>query len=59
LQVKTLQDAPRDREKLEWILRKKERVKKEATEIEDTERLAIEIEMLKVVLYLVNRNGNS
>jgi len=33
---------------------KKERAKEEATHIEDTERIATEIEMLKVVLYLVN-----
>jgi hypothetical protein len=58
LQVKTLQDAPCDKEKLEGLIRKKETAKKEATYIEDTERLMTEIEMLKVVLYLVNRNND-
>jgi len=28
LQINALQSAPRDREKLEWILKKKEKVKK-------------------------------
>jgi hypothetical protein len=56
LQIKTLQNAPRDVDKLEWLLKKKERAKDEAMHIEDTQRLVTEIEMLKVVLYLVNRN---
>jgi hypothetical protein len=34
----------------------KQRQKEEAMEIEDTERLVTEIEMLKVVLFLVCRN---
>jgi hypothetical protein len=51
-----LQNAPRDVDKLEWLLKKKERAKDEAMHIEDTQRLVTEIEMLKVVLYLVNRN---
>jgi hypothetical protein len=59
LQIKTLQNAPRDVEKLEWLLKKKERAKDEAMHIEDTQRLVTEIEMLKVVLYLVNRNIHS
>ena len=57
LQIKTLQNAPRDPEKLERLLRLKERQKKEAMYMEDTERLVTEeIEMLKLVLYLVG-NG--
>jgi hypothetical protein len=32
-------------------------VKEEAMYMEDTQRLVTEIEMLKVVLYLVNRNS--
>jgi hypothetical protein len=40
---------------LEWLLKKKERAKDEAMHIEDTQRLVSEIEMLKVVLYLVSR----
>jgi hypothetical protein len=40
-------------------LKMKARQKEEATHIEDTERLVTEIEMLKVVFYLVCRNNNS
>jgi hypothetical protein len=43
-------------EKLEWLLKKKQRAKQEAMHIKDTQRLVAEIEMLKVVLRLVNRN---
>jgi len=57
LQINTLRDAPRDKDKLEWILKKKEKAKKDVKEIEETERLETEIEMLKIVLYLVNRNS--
>jgi hypothetical protein len=58
LQIKTLQNAPRDVDKLEWLLKAKEREKEEeAMHMEDTQRLVTEIEMLKVVLYLVNRNS--
>jgi hypothetical protein len=39
-------------DKASWIL---QRQKEEAEHIEDTERLVTEIEMLKVVLYLVSR----
>jgi hypothetical protein len=56
LQIKTLQNAPRDPDKLERLLEKKRRQKEEAKHIEDTERLVTEIEMLKVVLFLVCRN---
>jgi hypothetical protein len=55
LQIKTLQNAPRDAGELEWLLKKKERAKEEAMHIEDTQRLVTEIEMLKVVLRLVRR----
>jgi hypothetical protein len=52
-----LQNAPRDPDKLERLLQVKERQKEEeAMHIEDTQRLVTEIEMLKVVLYLVCRN---
>jgi hypothetical protein len=51
LQIKTLQNTPRDADKLERILNVKKRQKEEAMHIEDTERLVTEvIEMLKVVL---------
>src|SRR5918995_489905 len=56
LQIKTLQNAPRDPDKLERLLKVKRRQKEEAMEREDTERLVTEIEMLKVVLFLVCRN---
>ena len=59
LQVKTLQNAPTDKVELEKLLELKQKQKEKATYIEDTERLITEIEMLKVVLYLVNRNGSS
>ena len=51
LQIKTLQNTPRDHQKLERLLRVKRRRKEEATEREDPERLVTEIEMLKVVLF--------
>ncbi len=54
--------TPRDEGKLReelLKLREKENVQ-EATHIEDTQRLVTEIEMLKVVLYLVSiESGNS
>jgi hypothetical protein len=49
LQIETLQNAPRDADKLEQLLRLKERQKEEAMYMEDTQRLVTEIEMLKVV----------
>jgi hypothetical protein len=60
LKIKTLQNAPRDPDKLKRLLQSKEREKKdEAMHIRDIERLATEIEMLKVVLYLVCRNNDT
>jgi len=56
LQIKTLRNAPRDPEKLESLLKLKRRQKGDATEREDMDRLVTEIEMLKVVLFLVCRN---
>ena len=55
LEIKILQNAPRDADKLRKLLEVKQRQKKEAMHIEDTQRLVTEIEMLKVVLYLVSR----
>ncbi|MFL6508587.1 MAG: hypothetical protein ACJ704_11720 [Nitrososphaeraceae archaeon] len=55
LQINTLQNAPRDAGKLERLLKTKRRQKEEATELEDAESLVTEIEMLKVVLFLVCR----
>ena len=55
LEIKTLQNAPRDADKLRKLLETKQRQKDEADHIEDTQRLVTEIEMLKVVLSLVCR----
>jgi hypothetical protein len=55
LEIKTLQNAPRDAEKLRKLLEIKQRQKDEADHIEDTQRLVTEIEMLKVVMYLASR----
>jgi hypothetical protein len=57
LEINTLENAPRDADKLRKLLQVKQRQKEEADHIEDTQRLATEIEMLKVVLYLVYRNN--
>ena len=59
LQIRTLRAAPRDAKQLEWLIQRKEREKKEAQYIWDTEKLMTEIEMLKIVLYLVSRNMNN
>jgi hypothetical protein len=56
LEIKTLQNAPRDPDKLRKLLEIKQRQKEEADHIEDTQRLVTEIEMLKVVIFLVCRN---
>jgi len=55
LQIKTLKTAPRDAEKLERLLQVKTRQKNESMDIEYTQRLVTEIEILKVVFYLVRR----
>ncbi|MDQ3838633.1 MAG: hypothetical protein M3297_05120 [Thermoproteota archaeon] len=55
LEIRTLQNTPRDADKLRRLLEIKQRQKEEAMHIEDTQRLVTEIEMLKVVLYLVSR----
>ena len=55
LEIKILENAPRDAAKLRKLLQIKQRQKEEADHIEDTHRLVTEIEMLKVVLYLVSR----
>jgi hypothetical protein len=52
-EIMTLQNAPRDREKLKRLLKIMQKQKEEAMHIEDTERLITEIEMLKVVLYCI------
>ena len=58
LEIKTLQNAPRDAAKLRRLLELKQRQKEEAMHIEDTQRLVTEeIEMLKVVLHLISRDN--
>jgi hypothetical protein len=44
LQIKTLQNAPRDPDKLEQLGKKRRQNEEEADHIEDTERLVTEIE---------------
>jgi hypothetical protein len=55
LEIQTLQSAPRDAVKLEQIIKAKERENDKARHIYDIQRLVTEIEMLKFVLFLVNR----
>jgi hypothetical protein len=43
---------------MERLLKAKRRQKEEAMYIEDTQRLVAEIEMLKVLLYLVRRTSS-
>jgi hypothetical protein len=53
-EIMTLENAPRHADKLERLLQVKQRQKEEeAMHTEDTERLVKEIEMLRVVLFLV------
>jgi hypothetical protein len=63
LKIRTLQNAPRHPSKLERMIKAKERQHKnednKARYIEDIQRLVTEIEMLKFVLFLVNRNNNN
>jgi hypothetical protein len=56
LQIKTLQNAPRDLEKLGQIIKAKERENGKARHFEDTQILVRELEMLKFELFLVQRS---
>jgi hypothetical protein len=57
LQIKTLQDAPRDPYKLRELLKIKQRQYEKATLAEEIQQpLLTEIEMLQFVLFLVCRN---
>ena len=58
LQTKILQDAPRYPDKLREILKEKQKEYEKAEDSVDIERLVTEIEMLKYVQYLVNRNSS-
>jgi hypothetical protein len=54
----TLQNAPRDLDKIERLIKIKREQKEEAKYIEHTKRLGAEIEMLKeVVLFLISKNS--
>jgi hypothetical protein len=56
LEIETLQNAPRDEDKLRELLKLKEKQnEQEATHIEETQKLVTEIEMLKFVLSSVSR----
>jgi hypothetical protein len=56
--MKTLQDAPRDLKKLERLLKQKEKECEKAKYVLDIESLVAEIEVLRVIRYLINKNGN-
>ena len=53
LKIKTLQDAPRDSDKLRVILKVQEKEYVKAEDSEHIERLVMEIELLQFVLFLV------
>ena len=58
LEIKTLlQNAPRDTDKLQQLLKKKERENEEPSHMEDIQRLVTEIEMLRLVLHLLRRRS--
>jgi hypothetical protein len=59
LQTKILQDAPRDEKKLREILKEKQKEYEKAENNEVIEDLVTEIEMLKYVLFLVNRRSRT
>jgi phage host-nuclease inhibitor protein Gam len=56
--MKTLQDAPRDLKKLERLMKQKEKECEKAKYSLDIESLVAEIEVLRVIRYLINRNDN-
>jgi hypothetical protein len=53
--IKTLQNAPRDLKKLERLLKTKEKECEKTRYALDIESLVAEIEVLRVIRYLVNR----
>ena len=59
LEIKTLQDAPRDPDKLRELLKRKQRLYEKATLADEIQPLVTEVETLKYVQFLVNRNRNS
>jgi hypothetical protein len=59
LQIRTLKESPRDPDKLGELLEAKQEAYEKAEDSEVIERLVTEIEILKYVLFLVNRNSSS
>jgi hypothetical protein len=59
LKMKTLQNAPKELKKLERLLKTKERESEKAKYAFDIESLVAEIEVLRVIRYLINRNDNN
>jgi hypothetical protein len=57
--MNTLQNAPRDLQKLERLLKQKEKECEKARYVLDIESLVAEIEVLRVIRYLINRNDDS
>jgi hypothetical protein len=57
--MKTLQNAPRDLKILERLLKIKEKECEKVKYALDIESLVAEIEVLRVIRYLVNRNDNN
>jgi hypothetical protein len=56
--MNTLQNAPRDLQKLERLLKQKEKECEKAKYALDIESLVAEIEVLRVIRYLINRNDD-
>jgi hypothetical protein len=57
--MNSLQNAPRDLQKLERLLKQKEKECEKARYVLDIESLVAEIEVLRVIRYLINRNDDS
>ncbi|HZA48180.1 MAG TPA: hypothetical protein VE521_04555 [Nitrososphaera sp.] len=57
--MKTLQNAPRDLKKLERLLKTKEKECLNVKHTLDIESLVAEIEVLRVIRYLMNRSNNN
>lgn len=57
LKIKILQDSPRNADNLKEILQAKEKEYEDAQDSEKIERLITEIDMLKYLLFLVNRRN--
>jgi hypothetical protein len=58
LEIEILKDSPRDAAELRKILQAKEKQYEMAQDSQDIERLVIETDMLKFVLFLVYRENN-